>query len=251
MAKTTVLVVEDETIVAKDIQVSLRKLGYAVPETVSTGEDAIRAASEYKPDIVLMDIMLRGAMSGIEAAEKIRETLTIPVIYLTAYSDESTLSKAKITEPYGYIIKPYKEIDLHTTIEMALYKHGKQLELVKERDMYFNLIKDNKPSSESIFIKSNARLVKVTLKDLVLVEALKDYAIIHTINGKFTVHATMKELEEKLSGNEFFRVHRSFIVRIDRIVAIEQGNLIVEGIKNPVPVGGSYKDELQERINML
>lgn len=251
MAKTTVLVVEDEIIIAKDIQMSLRKLGYSVPETVPTGEEAVRAAQEYKPDIVLMDIMLKGAMSGIEAAEKIKSLLGIPVIYLTAYSDESTLSKAKITEPYGYIIKPYKEIDLHTTIEMALYKHSKQVELVKERDMYYNLIKDQKPSSDSIFIKSNSRLVKVALKDLVLVEALKDYAIIHTINGKFTVHTTMKELEEKLNGSEFFRVHRSFIVRLDRIVAIEQGNLIVEGIKNAVPVGGSYKDELQERINML
>src|ERR1043165_2125327 len=95
MSKTNILIVEDESIVAKDIQHSLKKLGYTVVGMCSTGEDAIKAAEETKPDLVLMDIMLKGDMSGIEAAGKIREKFNIPIIYLTAYADERTLSKGK------------------------------------------------------------------------------------------------------------------------------------------------------------
>src|ERR1051325_716721 len=102
MNKIGILVVEDENIVAKDIQQSLKKLGYDVVGVSATGEDAIEKAEQAKPSLVLMDIMLKGEMSGIEAADYIRQKLNIPVIYLTAYADSGTLSKAKVTEPYGY-----------------------------------------------------------------------------------------------------------------------------------------------------
>lgn len=250
MAKTSVLVVEDESIVAKDIQNSLKKLGYVVPSVENTGEDAIDAAGQYKPDLILMDIMLKGDISGIDAAEQIRNRYQIPVIFLTAYADESTLSKAKVTEPYGYIIKPFKEIDLHTSIEMALYKHGKEQEVKRERDLYSSIVLD-KSSEDCIFVKSNSRLVKVRTKEIYFVEALKDYVIIHTQDSKFTVHSTMKDMMGKLSDSEFVRVHRSFIVRVDKIVAIEQNNLVIEDDKKIIPVGGSYRDELHSRLKFV
>ena len=134
MSKINVLVVEDESIVAKDIQQSLKKLGYNVLGICSTGEDAVKSAQDLSPNIVLMDIMLKGEMNGIEAAALIRKSNNIPVIFLTAYADESTLDKAKVSEPFGYIIKPFKEIDLHTSIEMAIYKHEKESNLQKERN---------------------------------------------------------------------------------------------------------------------
>lgn len=250
MAKTSVLVVEDESIVAKDIQNSLKKLGYAVPSVENTGEDAIDAAGQYKPDLILMDIMLKGEISGIEAAEQIRNRYQIPVIFLTAYADESTLSKAKVTEPYGYIIKPFKEIDLHTSIEMALYKHGKEQEVKKERDLYSSIVLD-KSADDCIFVKSNSRLVKVKTKEIYFVEALKDYVIIHAKDAKYTVHSTMKDMLAKLSSSEFLRVHRSYIVRVDKIVAIEQNNLVMEDDKKIIPVGGSYRDELNSRLKFV
>lgn len=250
MAKTSVLVVEDESIVAKDIQNSLKKLGYVVPSVENTGEDAIDAAGQYKPDLILMDIMLKGDISGIDAAEQIRNRYQIPVIFLTAYADESTLSKAKVTEPYGYIIKPFKEIDLHTSIEMALYKHGKEQEVKRERDLYSSIVLD-KSADDSIFVKSNSRLVKVKTKEIYFVEALKDYVIIHTKDAKYTVHSTMKDMMSKLSDSEFLRVHRSFIVRVDKIVAIEQNNLVIEDDKKIIPVGGSYRDELHSRLKFV
>ncbi|MEO5644651.1 MAG: response regulator [Bacteroidia bacterium] len=250
MSKTNILIVEDESIVAKDIQMSLRKLGYNVVAICSNGEDAIRTAEEYRPELVLMDIMLKGEMSGIEAAEQIRSRFNVPIIYLTAYADESTLSKAKITEPYGYIIKPFKEIDLRTSIEMALYKHQKETDIRKERDFLYSIV-ENKDSKDIIFVKSNSRLVKVRTKDIYFIEALKDYVVINTLNARYTIHSTMKDIERKLSPNEFVRVHRSFIVRIDKITAIESPNLMLEDEKKPIPIGGSYKDELTKKINQV
>lgn len=250
MGKKNVLVVEDESIVSKDIQYSLKKLGYNVVGAAATGEKAIELAGEKQPDIILMDIMLKGDLTGIEAAAEIKDKYNIPVIFLTAYADENTLAKAKVTEPYAYIIKPFKEIDLHTSIEMALYKHGKELEVLKERDMLYNLV-DNKDSKEFIFVKSKSRLIKIKTKDIYYIEALKDYVVINTINTRYTIHSTMKDIENKMPSDDFIRVHRSYIVRLDKIAQIEQPNLIMEDNKKIIPIGGSYKDELLNRINLI
>lgn len=250
MSKINVIIVEDESIVAKDIQHSLKKLGYNVLGICSTGEDAIKSVEELGPDIVLMDIMLKGSMNGIEAAAKIRETNNIPVIFLTAYADENTLSKAKVSEPFGYIIKPFKEIDLHTSIEMAIYKHEKENDLKKERDFLYSIV-ENKEFKDILFVKSNSKLVKVKTSDIFYVEALKDYVVVNTATTRYTIHSTMKDIEKKLPASDFVRVHRSFIVRIDKIVAIEQPNLILEDDKKLIPLGGSYKEALTKRLNLL
>lgn len=250
MPKTNVLVVEDESIVSKDIQHSLKKLGYNVVGAAATGEKAIQLAQESKPDIVLMDIMLKGDMNGIEAAEQIRTTMNIPVIYLTAYADEGTLARAKVTEPCGYIIKPFKEIDIHTSIEMAIYKHKRESDVRKERDMLYSIV-ENKDNKDFVFVKSNSRLVKLKTEDIYFVEALKDYVVINALSSRYTIHSTMKDIEKKLPAEDFLRVHRSFIVRLDKIAAIEQPNLILENDKKVIPIGGSYKDELSKRINLV
>jgi signal transduction histidine kinase/AmiR/NasT family two-component response regulator len=123
MSQKQILVVEDNSIVGKDIQKRLCNLGYNVPQVVSSGEKAINAALETKPDLVLMDIMLKGAMDGLEAAEVIAAKIDVPIVFLTAYADDRTLQRAKATGPFGYLLKPFNEIELHTTIEIALYKH--------------------------------------------------------------------------------------------------------------------------------
>ena len=124
-----IMIVEDELIVADDIQNCLQNLGYSVVATVSSGEQSIKKAQELRPDLVLMDIILKKEMDGIEAAEIIIKNFNIPVIYLTAHSDIATINKAKITEPYGYLLKPFNERDLLTNIEIALYKHKMETEL--------------------------------------------------------------------------------------------------------------------------
>jgi two-component system, cell cycle sensor histidine kinase and response regulator CckA len=129
MAKASVLVVDDEGIVALDISSRLKVLGYQVCGVAATGEDAISKAAADRPDLVLMDIKLKGPIDGIEAAEYLRARLGVPVIFLTAFADEKTLERAKVAEPYGYIIKPFEERELLTAIEMALCKHQAETRL--------------------------------------------------------------------------------------------------------------------------
>ena len=250
MSKVKILVVEDESIVSKDIQHSLKRLGYSVCGSASSADKALELVDSENPDIVLMDIMLKGDMNGIEAAEIIKRNRRIPVIFLTAYADDVTLSKAKVSEPYGYIIKPFKEIDLHTSIEMALYKHKKESEVEKERDLLYSLV-EGKDSREFIFVKSNSKLVKLNTKEIYFIEALKDYVVINTIDKRYTIHSTMKDIGKKLGDEDFIRVHRSFIVRVDKIAAIEHPNLQLEKDKKLIPIGGSYKDQLIKKINLI
>lgn len=137
MGGARILIVEDEGIVALDIEQRLKSLGYTVIDTASTGEEAVERVCEVYPDLVLMDIMLGGEIDGITAAEQIKNQFDIPVIYLTAYADEVTLQRAKITEPYGYIVKPFKEKDLHIIIDIALYKHEMERRL-KESEKWLS-----------------------------------------------------------------------------------------------------------------
>ncbi len=158
MALTSILVVEDENIVAKDIVSRLKNLGYAVPTFVASGEEAIAAAGQHRPDLVLMDIMLRGEIDGVEAARQILDQFDIPVIYLTAYADEKTLQRAKVTEAFGYLLKPFEERELHITIEMSLYKHtmGKKL---RESEQHYRAVVQQ--SADAIYILQDERLVFV------------------------------------------------------------------------------------------
>lgn len=133
--RAKILIVEDESIVALNIKNRLEKLGYAVVATISSGEVAIQTAAETSPDLVLMDIKLKGKIDGIEAATTIRSQLQIPVVYLTAYADDETLNRAKLAEPYGFILKPFESRDLCTAIEIALYKHQIEKQL-REREQW-------------------------------------------------------------------------------------------------------------------
>ena len=139
MEKTRILIVEDEGLIARDIEDMVRNAGYEVCAVVGTGEDAIKKAETTHPDLILMDIILRGAMDGVEAAEKIREQFNIPVIYLTAHTDENTLERAKLTEPLGYTLKPVEQKELMTVMEMALYKHQMEIKL-RERQGWLSTI---------------------------------------------------------------------------------------------------------------
>jgi len=128
---TRVLVVEDEFITATDIQNNLQEMGFEVPIVVDTGEAAIGKAGELSPDVVLMDITLNGRMTGIEAAARIRDLYHIPVIFLSAHSEQATVGKSLSSNPYGYVVKPFEPTGLRVTIEMALYKHGMEEKLVE------------------------------------------------------------------------------------------------------------------------
>ncbi|AUB59133.1 MAG TPA: response regulator [Methanobacterium subterraneum] len=134
------MLVEDEIIVAADVKNRLENMGYEVLGIFDTGEEAIEKAGELKPNLVLMDIVLKGDMDGIDAAQKIRELFDIPIIYLTAYSDEKTLQRAKVTEPFGYVLKPFEDREIQSAIEMAIYKHKMEQQLKESEEKYRKLI---------------------------------------------------------------------------------------------------------------
>ena len=137
MNRAEILIVEDNRIVAEGIKRSLEKLGFGISDILSSGEQALEKISEYNPDLVLMDIMLKGEMNGTEATDQIQSRFNIPVVYLTAYTDEDVLNRAKKTEPFGYVVKPFEDRELNTAIEIALYKHKMETKL-KESEAWLS-----------------------------------------------------------------------------------------------------------------
>ncbi|MDQ7822936.1 MAG: response regulator [Candidatus Eremiobacteraeota bacterium] len=129
MEDARILIVEDDVITARDIEDSLKKLGYRICAVATSGEKALEKVEALKPDLILMDIQLKNGIDGIETSEQIKSSFNVPVVFLTAFSDNATLSRAKCTEPFGYILKPFEERLLHSTIEMALHKHSLEHEL--------------------------------------------------------------------------------------------------------------------------
>lgn len=143
MNPANILIVEDETIVALDMKYQLQKLGYGVCGIFSTGEECLNRIKNLNPELVLMDIRLQGEIDGVEAAGVIREKYRIPVVFITAYADDETIERAKYIEPFGYIIKPFDERSLRTTIEMALYKHSMDKKLVESEERYRKFFEDD------------------------------------------------------------------------------------------------------------
>jgi signal transduction histidine kinase len=188
---TRILVVEDENIVAMDLRASLTSLGYQVTDTVGTGSAALASARQRLPDLVLMDISLRGGMDGIETAETMRKELALPVVYLTAFSDDATLRRARVTDAFGYLLKPFDERELHITIEMAIYRHQAQREhekLMKEQAAREAVEKQHRWTlflAEAGQQLSATLEVKATLQSLVrlAVPQLADWAIVHFKEG--------------------------------------------------------------------
>ena len=142
MYKANILIVEDESIEAMSFEQSLKSSGYDVVGIASAGEDALKKAADLEPDLILMDIVLKGDMDGIEVAAQIKEVFDIPVIYLTAHPEESVVNRAKLTSPYGYLIKPVNKTDLKNTIELALYKHDMEIKLKKSENKYRSIVEN-------------------------------------------------------------------------------------------------------------
>lgn len=140
ITKVKILIVEDESIVAMDVKNRLTRLGYEVCGLASSGEEAIQKAIQSRPGLILMDIRLKGQMDGIIVAEQIRSWYDVPIVFLTAYSDETTLQRAKVTEAFGYLLKPLEERELHITIEMALYKHKMERKLKESEQWLFTTL---------------------------------------------------------------------------------------------------------------
>jgi PAS domain S-box-containing protein len=160
-----ILVVEDGLIMARDIERRLSTMGYRVAGVASTGEEAVRKARECKPDLVLMDVSLKGPMDGIQAAAQIRQQADIPIVYVTAYSDEATLRRARSTEPFGYVLKPFEERELRTIIEIALYRHSVDAHLRENEKRYRTIAEMTPAFAYSVAVRPDGSLVTEWVTD--------------------------------------------------------------------------------------
>ena len=168
-----ILVVEDESIVALDIKSNLEKLGYQVCALADTAELALQYSRELAPDLVLMDIRLKGEKDGIEVATEIKHSLQIPVVYLTAHADQTTLERAKITEPFGYIVKPFEAVELRVAVELALYKfHTSKKELAVAESTAQKKV-------SSITTCEKTRLILNLLQNNPLLQSVPDNELVH------------------------------------------------------------------------
>jgi CheY-like chemotaxis protein len=180
---TKILVVEDEILIARDLQSSMQNMGYEVPEIAIAGEEALKKVAQIEPDLVLMDIHLKGDMDGIDAAAQIRARFSCPLIYLTAYADEPTLQRAKLTEPYGYLIKPFQERELKTTIEIALYKHDMEQKLQTAHSLLLQA--HDRVERQVKELQGRDRLVRFQMSGPTLSEALEE--ILRVVQQVFEV----------------------------------------------------------------
>jgi two-component system, cell cycle sensor histidine kinase and response regulator CckA len=178
-----ILIVEDEHIVALDIKRHLEKFGYSVCGMYSTGEETLRDVGSLMPDLILMDIKLQGKLDGVEVAREINENYRIPVILLTAYADEETVARAKITQPFGYIIKPFEERELRTTIEIALYRHSMEEKVRESEERYRTVFEDDLSGNfiagaDGAIVACNSsfiRLFEYPDKDAALARPFRDF----------------------------------------------------------------------------
>ncbi len=214
MKNIHILVVEDERIVSMDIKNSLTRLGYSNVSLASSGEEALDMISSVEPDLVLMDILLRGPMDGVETARKVRERYDIPIIYITAYADEMTLQRAKVTEPYGYILKPFQERELHTTIEMALYKHKVENELRENEERYRRFFEEDLTGD---FISSADGLILACNKAFAYIFgfASTEEAMKSSIPSLFPVAAAWEEFRTELIDRKKLVYYERELRRID------------------------------------
>jgi len=247
MSKLNVLVVEDEILVATDIEECLISLGYAVQNCVATGAAAISEVEKNLPDVILMDIMLKGPMTGIEAADHIRKNHNVPIIYLTANADISTIQKAKISLPYGYIIKPFNEKDLQTNIEIARFKFENDLKAKVESDQFNRFFKQTIDMGEQVFLNTAKGLEKVNPSNVYFLQQIENKTVIHLSEDEITVPQPLNQLQDRFPSDTFIMVNEDFLVNIDKIFLASFPQIIIADKMTVITVDADKKDLLESK----
>ncbi len=240
-----ILIVEDEMVIGANISLQLSSLGYEITGVIPRGEEAIINVRQDTPDIILMDINLKGALDGVETVKLIQKEFDIPIIYLTANADDAHFNKAKATNPHAFISKPFKKLDLQHAIELVISKQDLKHNATKT-------VEDN-PSpfilSDSIFVRHHEKMVKVDIKDIHYIEAERNYCRIHSKSKEYLLVITLKDLDEKLPEMHFLRIHRSFIINISHIDEVATSHVVIA--KKAIPVSKTLKEELLKRLHTI
>lgn len=247
MDNIRILIVEDEPIIAADLEDRLTDMGFDIAGQCDSGEAALELVQLQAPDLILMDIHLSGRLDGIETTKKILEKHHVPVVFLTSNSDEATFARAKSTLPAAFLTKPFRGKDLKHAIELAVSRAtttGTTPPATEEAAEHTYLFKDR------IFIKSKDRMIRLFFQDILWLEA-DDYYCKLVIPGKeILVTQTLKQIGETLAGvPELMRVHRSYIVNLAHVEEI--GDLHVYIGKKQIPINRASKDDILTRLHKI
>lgn len=241
-----ILIVGDGDSARKDMAKVLMAMGHTILGHTGEGEEAIRLIGVARPDVVLMDMMLSGDMNSINATRIIQTRFDVPVIFLTAHTDEALINRARVAQPYGMITKPVKMMDMHAMIQMAMYKHARNADVVRERNMLHQRAVTGQ--AQPFFLKQGWRHIRLNLRDIRFVEAVRDHVALHMTNERLIAHATLRSIEERLPPDEFMRVHRSYIVRLDQIAEVQMPDIVLENDRRLIPIGETYASSVMARL---
>lgn len=251
-----ILIVEDEMIIAANISLQLSTLGYDVVGIVPRAEDALTCVKKDQPDIVLMDINLKGNLDGIDTVKLIKEHYDVAVIYLTANADEVHFNRAKSTHPHAFISKPFKKLDLQRAIELTIDR----IQLTPKNGTEESSSPSPSPSpieekaspfmlSDCIFVRHHEKMVKVDIKNILYIEAERNYCRIHSKDKEYLLVMTLKDMDEKLPSKHFLRVHRSFIINLSQIDEVATSHIVIAN--KAIPVSKPLKEELLKRLQTI
>jgi DNA-binding LytR/AlgR family response regulator len=240
-----IIIVEDEPIIAEDLKRTLTKMGFTVIATLESGEEAISFVDQQTPDIILMDIQLDGDLDGVDTAHQISRKYPIPIIYLTSNTDDRTFNRAKLTQPFGFLSKPFRIKDVVNSINLA-FNARENDELAQAQNLHSTATQQIK---DHIFVKSKEHLVKIKISDLIYAEADGCYCTLATTNGVHLIVSTLKKFHESISHPSMMRIHRSFIINMNFIDKL--GDNLVYLNEKQIPIGRSYKEELYSKIPKL
>lgn len=244
--KFKILIVEDEMLIGANISLQLNELGYEVTGIVPRGEEALQHIEKTTPDIMLLDINLKGNLDGIQTAIEMQKTHNIPIIYLTANTDEAHFNRAKETKPFGFISKPFKKLDLQRTIELTISQMDKKIRMHTDSESPSS---NSFILSDSIFVRHLNSMVKVDIKDILYIEAERNYCRIFSSTKEYLVVLSLKEMDEKLPAKHFLRTHRSYIINLSQIKEIAATHVVIGN--KALPVTKVQREELLKRIQAI
>lgn len=251
MGKLRILAIEDNQLHASRLEFILEELGYELISIASSADEALRLFKATVPDLVLMDIDLSDKQDGIEVAERIKSINPVPIIFLTAFTDQKTFDRAKATEPYAYMIKPVEKSALQASIELAVFRFAKDYFKEAIEETAFTGWRQNMLAKDCFFVKTVNCLEKVRYSDVLWITVTSDrYCEIVTEQQSFTLRASLKGMVEKLP-DQFIRVHRTHIVNINKVDGINEQDLTARIAGHFIPLSQASKQIIIQKLNVF
>jgi len=245
-----ILIVEDNVIIADDMQSMLEEIGYEIVDNVIVYEQAEEVLKTKQVDLVLIDIILASDKTGIDLGKHIRQNYNIPFIFVTSNSDRATVENAKTVKPNGYLVKPFEQQDLYTSIEIALsnFTYGEKTGGGgQEGDDDDDKLMSNSVLKDSIFVKKQHLYYRIQFEDIQFIKADNVYLEVNTKDKKFLVRSPLKDYLEKLPKNKFYRAHKSYIVNVDHIDAINSKDILINNTL--IPISKDFKEFIIAAMN--